>query len=115
MNWCLSSWSLSCVFSCHYENNKNIFDYLHRASTITGGPGSITSSAEDFAKWMIMQLNKGTFNGVTVIPEDQIEEARTGFTFIPQNQRLWIRPTNPVDYYTPQCGLGLNMGSYRGG
>ena len=64
--------------------------------------GGVSSNAVDMARWMILQLNQGTYEGQELIPASAMAPAH-----IPQSFR-----ENPVDPATQRAGfygLGLNI------
>jgi CubicO group peptidase (beta-lactamase class C family) len=54
------------------NNNKPEKIELLNADNI-GGAGSINSTVEDMANWLIMHINKGKFKGKTIISESELQ------------------------------------------
>lgn len=45
------------------------------------GAGWVTSCAEDMARWLILQLDNGSYNGAQLLPSDDVTESQTPETF----------------------------------
>ncbi len=76
-----------------------------------GPAGSINSTANDMAKWIKLQLNKGSFNGVPLVSEEQIREMRhphVNKRVGAGSESLW--PTKHFSAY----GLGWDLMDYHG-
>ena len=80
------------------EQGKHKQLNMHNITNI-GPAGAISSNVEDMAKWLQLQLGKGTFNGKRIVSERQIQETRK-----PQ-----IAITPDAHY-----GLGWMLREYRG-
>lgn len=52
-----------------------------------GPAASVTSSVNDLSKWVMMQLNKGHYNGKQVVPESVINRTRESFTIVKSQSR----------------------------
>lgn len=52
-----------------------------------GPAASVTSSVNDLSKWVMMQLNKGKYNGKQVVPEAVINRTRESFTVVKAQSR----------------------------
>jgi CubicO group peptidase (beta-lactamase class C family) len=74
--------------------------------------GGLISSANDMAKWLIFQLNKGvTGSGDTLLPEHSFDEMWTAVT--PQAVSSWSAETWPSTHFKAY-GLGWAMFDYHG-
>jgi CubicO group peptidase (beta-lactamase class C family) len=73
--------------------------------------GSMSSSASDLARWVLMQLEGGAVGGTTLIPAPVIAETRAAHTAIPlsDGHRRWV-PYRHLQSY----GLGWFLFDYRG-
>ena len=76
-----------------------------------GAAGSINSTALDMARWVRMQLARGTFEGKRLISEKMIDEMRTPHTVIPLD--TGARRANPYTHLQAY-GLGWFVQDYRG-
>ena len=73
-----------------------------------GPAGSISSSVTDLSKWVIMQLNEGSFNGKQIIPASVIREIRKPHTIVGEGKPLFN------EGHFALYGLGLFMREYEG-
>jgi len=80
------------------EQNKHKKLAMHNITNI-GPAGSINSNVEDMAKWLMLQLNKGKYDGNQIVSATQVEE-----TWSPQ-----INVGNGATY-----GLGWMMRDLQG-
>ena len=76
-----------------------------------GPAGSINSTALDMARWLRMQLGRGSFEGKRLISERMIDEMRTPHTVIPID--TGARRANPYTHLQ-SYGLGWFLQDYRG-
>jgi CubicO group peptidase (beta-lactamase class C family) len=76
-----------------------------------GPAGSINSTALDMAKWLRLQLARGSFEGKRLISERMVEEMRTPNTVIPIDTAA--RRLNPYTHLQAY-GLGWFLQDYRG-
>jgi CubicO group peptidase (beta-lactamase class C family) len=76
-------------------------------SEALGPAGTIKSSVEDMSHWMIAQLNKGMYNGKTVIPPSVIDETLQPNT-IADKEGKWDELSNSL-----YC-LGRSIQTYKG-
>jgi CubicO group peptidase (beta-lactamase class C family) len=76
-----------------------------------GPAGSINSTALDMAKWVRLQLGRGSFGGKRLISERMIDEMRTPHTVIPID--TGARRNNPYTHLQAY-GLGWFLQDYRG-
>ncbi|XP_046556379.1 protein flp-like isoform X2 [Haliotis rubra] len=82
-----------------------------------GGSGSVVSTADDMAKWMLFHLSGGkNREGNQVVAEDLLKE-----TYKPRNaisggsiNTYFSRPKTPVTMSNNGYGLGWKSGYYRG-
>lgn len=98
---------------CFYSNEDSVIQFKHYDSkdpeyVYPRAPaGAINSSANEMAKWMILQLNKGVYEGKRIVSESAVKEMH-----LPQM----------VDYWNPQYieigeaagALGWFVLTYRG-
>ncbi len=70
--------------------------------------GSISSSVNDFSKWVMLQLDHGKYNGKQIIPAAAIEEIRKPHTINYQEKPLFN--TGHFSLY----GLGFELQEYAG-
>lgn len=76
-------------------------------SNSVGPAGSIKSTVEDMGKWMIAQLNNGTYKGRSVIPVNAINQTLVP-NAIADRQARWAELSNSL-----YC-LGRTIQSYKG-
>lgn len=69
--------------------------------------GGINSTANEMANWMILQLNKGEFNGKRIVSEKAFAEMHS-----PQMIDNWNSPYEEIG--ESSCGLGWFIWAYRG-
>lgn len=87
-----------------YKMHKN-FDPEHK---FPGSPaGGINSTANEIAKWMILQLNRGEYNGKRIVSEKAFDEMHS-----PQMIDNWNSPY--AEHGESSCGLGWFVWRYRG-
>ncbi|MET0637477.1 MAG: serine hydrolase [Chitinophagaceae bacterium] len=72
--------------------------------------GSINSSVNDMAKWLIMWINSGKYEGKEILPSPYVNEAITSQMVITGNLPGKQNPDN----YMANYGLGWMISSYRG-
>lgn len=72
--------------------------------------GGVITTAVDIAKWMIMQLQEGEYNGKRLISAKAIREMHTPQMIINVN---WIDESNPLAHFITY-GLGWVSYDYRG-
>ncbi|HMH32213.1 MAG TPA: serine hydrolase [Puia sp.] len=70
--------------------------------------GSISSSANDLSKWVLMQLNEGMFNGKEVIPAAVIREIRKPHTIVGDGKPMFN------EGHFALYGLGFFLEEYEG-
>jgi CubicO group peptidase (beta-lactamase class C family) len=73
--------------------------------------GSINSSANDIARWLLLQTGKGSFGGEQVVDPAVISETRTAHNFRPVSDRA--KELNPWTHFSAY-GLGWGLSDYRG-
>ncbi len=76
-----------------------------------GPAGSINSNALDMAKWLRLQLGRGSFEGKRLISEKMIDEMRNPTTIVPID--TGARRANPFTHLQAY-GLGWFVQDYRG-
>jgi CubicO group peptidase (beta-lactamase class C family) len=72
-----------------------------------GPAGSISSTASDMAKYLLMYLSRGKSDGKQIVPEKQVEEMQTP-------QMAVTAPTTFPEIGFTDYGLGLRITPYRG-
>ena len=77
-----------------------------------GPAGSINSNVRDMARWTLMNLGGGTFEGKTVISKNQLEEIHSPHIVIRGGifSQLFTFPETPYTMY----GMGWMIQPYRG-
>ncbi len=70
--------------------------------------GSIVSCVKDISKWLLMQLDSGSYNGKQIIPWPAIRRTRDMNTIISSRKNNFL----PIHYYG--YGLGVFMSDYGG-
>jgi CubicO group peptidase (beta-lactamase class C family) len=75
-----------------------------------GPAGSINSSANDMANWLITWINGGKFNGKEIIPQSFLTQAMTAQVATGGGVPGKVNP----DIHMSAYGLGWGMASYRG-
>jgi len=74
----------------------------------TGPAGSIKSNAVEMANWLMMQLNKGKFDGKQVVSEANLKENHTPQTLVAPAEVTF----SELGYAS--YGMGWNINTYRG-
>jgi CubicO group peptidase (beta-lactamase class C family) len=98
---------------CFYLRNDELKQYkMHKQSDpefiYPGAPaGGINSTANEMAKWMILQLNKGEYDGKRIVSEKAFAEMHS-----PQMIDNWNSPYE--EHGESSCGLGWFIWNYRG-
>jgi len=82
----------------------------HKNIDIIGPAGSINSSANDMANWVIAWINNGKFNGKQVIPRTYVKDAITAHMVTGGGLPEKMNP----DVYGANYGLAWGIDSYRG-
>jgi CubicO group peptidase (beta-lactamase class C family) len=72
-----------------------------------GPAGSVNSNAEDMARWLMLNLGKGKFEGKQVLSENQVEQMQT--TQMPIAGQGRREELGPASY-----GMGWFLTTYRG-
>jgi CubicO group peptidase (beta-lactamase class C family) len=83
-------------------------DYYHIDAM--GPAGSINSSVNDMAKWVITWINNGKYNGKEIIPASHVKEAMSSQMIIAAGLPDKEKP----DLYFANYGFGWILSSYRG-
>jgi CubicO group peptidase (beta-lactamase class C family) len=99
------------VASCHtIVDQKNVvIPYINWDNIAPAG--SINSNVHDMSQWMILQLNRGTYNGTKIFSEEVAEEMWTPQTIIEVGSfTKSINPSTHLQAY----GLGWTMYDYKG-
>jgi len=86
----------------------NKMDYYHIGAM--GPAGSINSSVQDMAKWVITWINGGKYEGKQVIPASHVTDAMGSQMVIGAG----LPDKDKKDIYFANYGLGWFLGSYRG-
>ena len=94
-----------------YDLKKDVItktDYYDIAAMAPAG--AINSSANDMAKWLIMWINKGKYNGKEILPENYISEAMSSHAVIHGGLPSKEFPNTFLANY----GYGWMLSSYKG-
>jgi CubicO group peptidase (beta-lactamase class C family) len=93
-------------FALPYLSENGVFTEVpYKEDNTMHAAGGMVSSAEDLAKWLVMNMNGGKFEGRQVIPANSLEEILS-----PQiNQKRKFYKFNRYAY-----GLGWNIGMFNG-
>ncbi|XP_067665045.1 uncharacterized protein [Haliotis asinina] len=100
-----------------YVGDNSLISFSNSHWAMLGGSGSVVSSADDMAKWMLFHLSGGkNREGNQVVAEDLLKE-----TYKPRNaisggsiNTYFSRPKTPVTMSNDGYGLGWKSGYYRG-
>lgn len=110
-----------CLISDLSKSPEYSLGYTLKGDTITKGipgsdganaAGSIISSVNDMAKWLIAMTNDGKYKGKQVLSAKFIREATSPQMSTPSHPRPGL-PAYP-DCYFGDYGYGWNIASYRG-
>ncbi len=97
----------SLAYSLENKVNKVI---PYRNIDAIGPAGSVNSSANDMANWLITWINGGKFKGKEIIPEGFVNQAMTAQVATGGGVPGKVNPDIHLNAY----GLGWGMSSYRG-
>ena len=96
----------------HFEADGVVKPLAEWRNIDNAGPaGSINSTPLDMARWLRLQLGKGSFEGKRLISERMIDEMRTPHTVVPID--TGARRANPYTHLQAY-GLGWFVQDYRG-
>lgn len=89
---------------------------LHKYWGELGGSGSILSTAEDMAKWLLFQLGEGPLGTGEVLSRTSLDETHRPVSVIPDSasSAQFRKPRCPVSYTFGEYALGWRRGYYRG-
>jgi CubicO group peptidase (beta-lactamase class C family) len=73
--------------------------------------GAINSSANDMARWLLLQTGNGSYNGQQIVDPAVISETRTLHNALPVGEAA--RKMNPWTHFSGY-GLGWGLSDYRG-
>ncbi|MCG8308530.1 MAG: serine hydrolase [Cytophagales bacterium] len=76
------------------ENNKPVSTNFYRYNSYPAGDAYLTPS--DMAKLLVVQLNKGNYNGISILDPDNIKEMQKN-QFTPNNYGLGVGVSNNGD------------------
>lgn len=76
-----------------------------------GGAGSINSSVQDMARWMLLQLGEGTYEGVQLLSDSVVKEMHTPQTIVRRGKT--DEEMFPETHFSAY-GLGWRLMDYRG-
>jgi len=76
-----------------------------------GGAGSINSSVQDMARWMLLQLGAGSYNGVQLLSDSVVKEMHTPQTIVRRGKT--DEEMFPETHFSAY-GLGWRLMDYRG-
>ena len=89
----------------YLSENGTFVELPYKQDNTMHAAGGMASSAEDLAKWLIMNMNEGRYDGKQIIPAASLEEILS-----PQiNQKRRFYKFERYAY-----GLGWNIGMYEG-
>ena len=89
----------------YLAENGDFAELPYKADSTMHAAGGMVSSAEDLAKWLVVNMNGGKFEGKQIIPAASLEEI-----LAPQiNQKREFYKFKRYGY-----SLGWNIGSYNG-
>ncbi len=109
-NFSISDMQKSADHSLGYVENKDKVEVIPYMNIDAIGPaGSINSTANDMAKWVIALVNGGKYNGNQVLSPATIREIQTPTMVLPAVVPLPYDETGFGTY-----GLGWSIASYRG-
>jgi CubicO group peptidase (beta-lactamase class C family) len=91
----------------HNDKTLEPVDYYHIRGMAPAG--SINSSVNEMANWVITWIHGGKFNGKEILPPDYVTEAMT-----PQIVTGLMPTKEHPDIHASSYGLGWSMASYRG-
>ncbi len=99
------------VASCHaYVEDKNIVvPYINWDNIAPAG--SINSNVHDMTKWLILQLNKGVYNGARIFSADASDEMWKPHTI--QDVSSFTKNIHPSTHFK-SYGLGWGLYDYNG-
>src|SRR6185295_1937603 len=97
----------------HVPENGKIVPFRYDEVDNTGPAASMSSSANDIAKWLIVQLNRGSLGGdKRVFSEKQSREMWSAQTILPIAE-----PKGPLAFIAPNFSayaLGWGTRDYKG-
>jgi hypothetical protein len=94
------------------EKKDKVEEIPYRNIDTIGPAGSINSSVEDMARWVILNLNKGKFADKQVISEASLGQIQAPQMVI--QDPIFLLLSNFPEIYYPSYGLGWFLTSYRG-
>lgn len=109
-NFSIIDMQKSADHSVGFVENKNKVEVIPYMNIDGIGPaGSINSTANDMAKWVITLINGGKYNGAQVLSPTTVREIQTPTMVQPAAVPLPYDETGYASY-----GLGWSIASYRG-
>ena len=94
------------------EKKDKVEEIPYRNIDAIGPAGSINSNVIDMANWVILNLNKGKFEGKTVVSEAALAQIHSPQMVIQEAPFLLL--SNFPELFHPSYGLGWFITSYRG-
>lgn len=95
------------------KDGKVIETEFHKSQHISAPAGSINSSVNEFANWLIMNLNKGVFEDKRIVSEASLNYIQSPhITFPSTNSDIGVGPEGEVYSYS-MYGLGWMIGTYH--
>lgn len=111
-NVSLAEWIKAPDIAAGYDVKKesviNKMDYYDISGMAPAG--SINSSVNDMAKWLMLWINAGKFQGKEILPSAYVGEAMSSQMVVSGSLPSRERP----DMYLANYGLGWMLSSYRG-
>ncbi len=95
----------------HWEIECDVRPVPHYNVDNIGPAGSINSSAYEMAQWMRMHLNKGVYEGDTILSARVVREMQTPQMIIPFGE--WTEEHFPSTHFMAY-GLGFSLRDYLG-
>lgn len=89
----------------HQYINGEVVPIPRRSWDNAAPAGGVNSTAADMGKWMVMQLNQGSYENSRILNESTLNDIQTGKIALPN-----VRPEHPLVSY----GYGYRITEYRG-
>lgn len=75
--------------SLHILNDKNEWVLSHRQPDAQSPAGGVTSTVNDFGKWMIMEIDQGSFEGKQIIEKNALLQTWEPMMKMPDRADIW--------------------------
>ena len=94
------------------KNGEVVETTFHQSQHFSAPAGSVNSSVNEMANWLILNLNQGKFNGQQVITPESLNYIHSPhMTFPSTSSDIGVGPEGAVGSYS-MYGLGWFMGTY---